>query len=91
MSPVIPVILGRVKVAVSLPDDLFARADRAAHALGRTRSALYADALIRYLDELDDADDVTAALDEIYSDDERTVRSGADLGRRLVDSGAWEW
>jgi predicted DNA-binding protein len=89
---VIPVILRRVKVAISLPEALYERAERAAHRLGRTRSALYAEALASYLTELDDdIDDVTAALDEVYANDDAGEPSGAAAGRRLVDAGAWEW
>jgi predicted transcriptional regulator len=88
---VIPVILRGVKVAVSLPDALFERGERVAHRLGSTRSALYAQALSTYLDTLDDVDDVTAALDEIYLDDEAQAPQGLRAGRRLIDTGSWEW
>ncbi|HWH28803.1 MAG TPA: ribbon-helix-helix protein, CopG family [Mycobacteriales bacterium] len=80
-----------MKVAVSVPDDLYARADRAAEMLGRSRSALYAEALRAYLDALGDGDDVTAALDALYTDDVHGGRVGAALGRRLLESGSWEW
>ena len=38
-----------MKVAVSIPDDVFAEADRVAEELGATRSALYSRALKAYL------------------------------------------
>jgi predicted transcriptional regulator len=88
---VIPVILHGVKVAISLPDDLHARAERAAERLGRTRSALYAEALSAYLDGLEEIDHVTSRLDDAYGDETRQQRAGADAGRRLIDLGAWEW
>jgi predicted transcriptional regulator len=82
-----------VKTAVSLPDELFQRAERLAQRLGRSRSALYADALVAYLDAAEAGDDVTSALDALYADFD-TVRGrapGAAAGRRLIDSGQWEW
>jgi antitoxin MazE6 len=38
-----------MKTAVSLPDDLFRRAEAAAHKLSKTRSELYREALAEYL------------------------------------------
>ncbi len=82
-----------VKTAISLPDALYHRAERVAQRLGRTRSALYAEALEAYLDASEEADEVTAALDELYADaGEAAAREpGAAAGRRLIDSGQWEW
>ena len=88
---VIPVILPSVKVAVSLPDPLFARAEAAANRLGSTRSAFYAQALATYLESLDDEDEVTSALDLIYGDSPERPPEGASSGRRLIDAGSWEW
>lgn len=82
-----------VKTAISLPDALYHRAERVAQRLGRTRSALYAEALEAYLDATEEADEVTAALDELYADAAAATSRvpGAAAGRRLVDSGQWEW
>jgi len=88
----IPVILRQVKVTISLPDALYERAERAAQRLGRSRSALYAEALASYLTELDDeVDDVTAALDALHGDIEQAAPSGVAAGRQLIDAGKWEW
>ena len=83
----------RVKTAISVPDALYHRAERAAQRLGRSRSALYAEALEAYLDAAEDADEVTAALDELYADAEAAAsrEPGAAAGRRLIDDGQWEW
>ena len=83
----------QMKTAISLPDALYHRAERAAQRLGRTRSALYAEALEAYLDAAEGADELTAALDELYADAEpATSRApGAAAGRRLIDSGQWDW
>lgn len=82
-----------MKTAISLPDPLYVRAERAAQRLGRTRSALYAEALEACLDAVDAADEVTNALDALYADAEPvSVRApGAAVGRRLIDSGEWDW
>lgn len=76
-----------MKVAVSLPDELFERADAAAEQLALNRSQLYARALEAYLDGHDD-DPVTAALDGLAQE---TTALDAAAGRLLIDSGAWEW
>ena len=83
----------RVKTAISLPDALYHRAERVAQRLGRTRSALYAEALEAYLDASEDADEVTAALDELYADAVAAASRelGAAAGRRLIDGGQWDW
>lgn len=82
-----------VKTAVSLPDDLFERAERVAQQLGRSRSALYAEALAAYLESLENEDEVTAALDEVYDGlaAPSALVPGAASGRALIDAGEWEW
>lgn len=67
-SEVIPSYTHGVKTAVSIPDDVFAAADRLARRRKMTRSALYADALRRLLDDSDLDRDVTARLDAVYAD-----------------------
>lgn len=54
-----------MKVAVSIPDEVFAEADRAAKRLGIARSELYARALVDYLARSSE-EDITAALDAVY-------------------------
>jgi len=53
-----------MRIAVSLPDDLFKSADRFARKQKKTRSQLYAEALAEYLLR-HDADEITAALDRV--------------------------
>jgi metal-responsive CopG/Arc/MetJ family transcriptional regulator len=52
-----------VKTAISLPDDTFARVERAAAKLGVSRSEFFARAAERWLDALED-DQVTAAIND---------------------------
>jgi len=51
-----------MKVAVSIPDDLFAEADRVAFERGASRSALYAEALSVFL-RAQSPERITMALD----------------------------
>lgn len=87
-TAVLLVILSGMKVAVSLPLDLFDQADRAAARLGLNRSQLYAYALEEFL-RARCGDDVTARLDELA--DEFGGSDGSAAARRLIDTGGWEW
>lgn len=55
-----------MKTAISVPDELFARADRLARRSGRTRSDVYSAALREYLAR-HAPDEVTARLDEVLA------------------------
>lgn len=56
-----------MKTAISLPDELFRKAEAMAARLGIPRSRLYAQALGEYL-ETHEPVHVTKALDAVYSD-----------------------
>ena len=56
-----------MKVAVSIPDDVFARADELAERLGVSRSELYRRALDSLL-EATRAQTITERLDEVYAE-----------------------
>jgi len=77
-----------MKTAVSIPDEVYRDADRAAGRLGWSRSQLYTRALQEFLEHQGD-DPVTAALDAL-ADDVETQRS-PNIGRGLIDAGKWEW
>lgn len=77
-----------VKVAISLPDELFADAEATARNLHITRSQLYARALELFLAS-QQTDPITQKLDELA--DELGKSDGVDFGRRLIDQGLWEW
>jgi len=53
-----------MKTAVSIPDDLFHRADELAGQLGKSRSELYREALADYVARRD-PDAITTALNEL--------------------------
>ena len=55
-----------MKTAISLPDETFARADRAARKMGVSRSEFFARAAERWLDALDDAR-TTESIDRVIA------------------------
>ena len=72
-----------MKVAVSIPDETFRKADTIAKRLALTRSAFYALALDAMIakSEISLTDQINAALDEVAEDDwqeqEAFLRAGA--------------
>ena len=56
-----------MKVAVSVPNDVFERADRLARAAGRSRSDVYSSALREYVAR-HAPDEITTALDRVIAD-----------------------
>jgi metal-responsive CopG/Arc/MetJ family transcriptional regulator len=77
-----------MKTAVSIPDDVFADAERLARRLKKSRSQLYSHALREYVSR-HSSDDVTEALDKVYSgessDDRGFARSAARRRLRRVE------
>ena len=69
-----------MKTAISLPDELFTRAERAAASRGVSRSQLYATAVARYLDELGENQ-------EIRDIDEALASAGYRVDASLADAG----
>lgn len=65
---------GGMKVAVSIPDDVSAEADRVAKELGTSRSGFYRRALTSYLERMAPRDRTTEALDSVI-DQVESVRS----------------
>ena len=54
-----------MKIAISVPDPLFKKAEKLAKRLGMSRSQLYSQALAALVKSMSD-EDVTAALNEVY-------------------------
>ncbi len=81
-----------VKIAVSVPDALYERAEEFAARLGLKRSQLYARAVEEFL-LAHDEDAVTAALDALAGETNSSGSegSGRAVGRALIDGGDWEW
>ena len=78
-----------MKVAISLPDPVFASAEKLARRLRVSRSQLYAQALEEYLAKRQDAH-VTEKLDAVYAVEHAAVDPGlatAQLG--AIGDEAW--
>jgi predicted transcriptional regulator len=60
------------KTAISIPDDLFRAADRAAKRLGLSRSQFYQRAIVHFLERKDEGL-ITKALDDAYGAVEPTA------------------
>ena len=78
-----------MKTAVSLPDELFERAEALALRLGKSRSQVYREALAEYLFRRE-PQSVTAALDAVV-DDVGPEADGwlAEAGRRGLEHSEW--
>ncbi len=78
-----------MKTGVSIPDDLFAKADELARALGKSRSQVYQEALAEYLLRRD-PDAVTRAMDDLLEELDSTPDGWlAEAGRRALERGEW--
>lgn len=85
-----PVILAKMKTAISLPDDTFDRASRRAKQLGVSRSEFFATAAVRYLAELDRAS-LTARIDEALElvGRDADAADATSSGRRRLAQADW--
>ncbi len=81
-----------MKTAISLPDDIFERADRRAKDLGLSRSEFFARAADSYLDTLD-AGSVTEQIDDVVArvgaNDESSMAAVASAHRLLGSEDEW--
>jgi metal-responsive CopG/Arc/MetJ family transcriptional regulator len=78
-----------MKVAISLPDDVFEAGEHLARQLGLSRSQLYADALSAYLSARGAAA-VTAKLNAVYSKKSSKVDDGfAHLQLKCLANETW--
>ena len=91
---VIPGYTGRMKTAISLPDETYEQATRKAAELGISRSEFFARAARRYLDDLaaEAAESLTQQIDEALQvagvDDTQDLAVAAGR-RRLADETEW--
>ncbi len=78
-----------MKTAVSIPDDVFARAERLARRSKKSRSKLFADAVREYVAR-HAPEDVTEAMDRVWAElgnpRDGFVRSAA---RRTLERSEW--
>ena len=78
-----------MKTAVSIPDELFRKADELARRLGKSRSRVYQEALAEYLLRRD-PEAVTRAMDEALREIDSTPdRWLAEAGRQALERSEW--
>lgn len=79
-----------MKTSVSIPEDLFRKAEVAARKLRMSRSHLYARAIREFLDRRMAGDDITARLNKIYSTESSKLDPALDYAQlRSVKSDCW--
>jgi hypothetical protein len=78
-----------MKIAISVPDEIFEAGEHLAKQLGFSRSQLYADALSAYLSERGAAA-VTAKLNAVYAEESSKLDSAFTIAQlhRIADE-AW--
>jgi len=78
-----------MKTAISIPDDLFADAEKLARRMKTSRSQLYSRAVREYVVR-HDADQVTEALDAICQEESpRYVAFATGAARRMLRNSEW--
>jgi hypothetical protein len=78
-----------VKVAVSIPDDVFRAAEDAARRLRVPRSQFYAKAVLALVKQQENPD-VTRKLDRVYGSRTAVDRALVDYARRKLRGVEWE-
>jgi predicted transcriptional regulator len=79
-----------MKTAISIPDEVFARADRLAKRLKKSRSELYAEAIAEYLARHDE-DAITESWNRALAggEEEDEGRFVAEAARRTLERSEW--
>jgi antitoxin MazE6 len=77
-----------MKTAVSIPDNLFRKADELAHRLGKSRSEVYRDALSDYMARRE-PNAVTQALDELADELNGEQRGFSAAARQALERSEW--
>ena len=79
-----------MKTAISIPDDVFDGAERAAKALGLSRSELYATAVREFV-ERHRSDNVTERLNKVYAQDDSSSLDGGLRALQAQSLGREGW
>ena len=79
-----------MKTAISIPDELFAAADRVARRIGLSRSELYQRAIAAYLETMDDSA-ITAALDRVHESEETNRLDPVIAALQFASLARTEW
>ena len=83
------VILSGMKTAISIPDRLFEAAESLAKSMGLSRSALYVQAVERFVAEQEEGE-ITARLNEVYGGDDRGELDPGLLALQMASLGEEE-
>jgi hypothetical protein len=78
-----------MKTAVSIPDELFRRAERLAHRLGKSRSKIYGVALAEYVARRD-RDAITVVLDKVVKIGSTPEDWVVTTGRSALERSEWK-
>lgn len=78
-----------MKIAVSIPDDVFQRAENVARRMGTSRSRLYAQAIAEFVAQRSEdlTSQINAIVDEESADDVAYARQAA---RRVFEQVEWK-
>ena len=81
-----------MKTALSIPDDIFTKAEHLRHKLGRSRSALYAEAMRQYLAShaSHEANDITERLNRLAGELNEEYSAFEGMARRTLQRVEWE-
>ena len=78
-----------MKTAISVPDDVFARAERLARQTKKSRSQLFSDAVREYVAR-HASDDVTDAMDRVCAELGSSLdKFGSSAARRVFERSEW--
>ncbi|MDX1571091.1 MAG: hypothetical protein R3200_11440 [Xanthomonadales bacterium] len=78
-----------MKVAVSIPDEIFEEAEQLAERLGKSRSRLYAEAIAEHLKD-HRFDGITERLDAVYSVNNSTMDPSLEQAQgEILDDEGW--
>jgi metal-responsive CopG/Arc/MetJ family transcriptional regulator len=78
-----------MKTAISIPDEVFARAERLARRTKKSRSQLFSDAVREYVAR-HAPDDITEAMDRVSAElGEPTDRFVSEAARRVLERSEW--
>lgn len=77
-----------MKIAISIPDELFESGEKLAKKLGVSRSKLYAMALQEQV-SFHDGEAITARLNEVYADKQETDLFLLEAGKKIFEESDW--
>ena len=78
-----------MKIAISIPDEIFEDAEYLARRLGKSRSKLYADAIAEYVGAYR-TESITEQLNAVYGEETSTVNSALELVQyRVLEEEDW--